>query len=323
MADIFRKKKSICFLVVCILLSGCCFRHQDTARNYRELSPGQYSVTDVQGHILTFSKKPQRIVSMYGASDEILLDLVPNERIIALSKWARDPEISNVVERAKKIPFEAKDNIEYLLSIKPDLVIARSLQNAEFIQSLRDTGIPVYVYNHPTSVNEVRDCIRKLAVVVGEQERGEKMLDKMDEEIELVRAKIGMLPENQKKCIMLYVGGQGVIGGKDTIFDDIAAQAQVINGCSKAGGTAMTTLPKEKIIEINPDVLLIAEWSRGGANQEPAKVMEEVLLDPSLKSVKAIRDRKVCMIPVRYTHCVSQYVAEGIKAVSEAVYGSK
>ncbi len=79
----------------------------------------QSFVKDYKGNIHYFTKRPVRIISLYVSSDEIILDLVAPDRILALSEWAHDREISNVVEKAKIVPIKAIANLEFISAMKP------------------------------------------------------------------------------------------------------------------------------------------------------------------------------------------------------------
>lgn len=57
--------------------------------------PGEYyQVTDDKGNVLEFNKKPTRIYATTLSIEEILVDLVPLNRIVAISEPAADTKIS-------------------------------------------------------------------------------------------------------------------------------------------------------------------------------------------------------------------------------------
>ncbi len=284
----------------------------------------QSFVKDYKGNIHYFTKRPVRIISLYVSSDEIILDLVAPDRILALSEWAHDREISNVVEKAKIVPIKAIANLEFISAMKPDLVLMRCIVSDDMMRSIQDLGIPVYAYNNLASIEEVQKMIGDLAFIVGERERGAAMLDKMNSELKEVKTHIGKVAETQKQTAMLFFGGNA-IGVKGSIFDTIANYAQVNNGAARVnmiGGSTTQSIPKESIIEINPDVLLVAEWTFGGKNTSVLQMIKEIGEDQSLQLVNAVKNKRIKPIPVRYTHCMSQYVPAAILAVHDAVYKS-
>ena len=90
-------KKILSLLIVALVLcvSGC------SEKGIKDKSEG-YKVTDSRNVTLHFKQKPQRIISLFPSTDEVLLSLVDHSRILALSKWSRDLNFSNVSEEAKK-----------------------------------------------------------------------------------------------------------------------------------------------------------------------------------------------------------------------------
>lgn len=42
-------------------------------------------------------------------------------------------------------------------------------QPLDFIKSIKDAGIPVYVYKTPSTIGEIESVIKELAVLVGER----------------------------------------------------------------------------------------------------------------------------------------------------------
>ncbi|MDK4490977.1 ABC transporter substrate-binding protein, partial [Fusobacterium necrophorum] len=70
------------------------------------------------------NKAYNKIISLTLSGDEMLLSLVAADRIAALSgKINQDPDVSNVVEQAKKFP-KIESNLEKIIELEPDFVIA-------------------------------------------------------------------------------------------------------------------------------------------------------------------------------------------------------
>ena len=115
--------KKILFLVcllLCLLLAGCGPQEKNTADSGKVL----YTVTDATGTKLSFSEKPQRIVSLNVSADEILLDMVDSKRLAALSLLADDPGICSAGDKVKSVKGRAQgSNLESVLAMQPDLVI--------------------------------------------------------------------------------------------------------------------------------------------------------------------------------------------------------
>ncbi|MDI6813261.1 MAG: ABC transporter substrate-binding protein [Desulfitobacteriaceae bacterium] len=280
----------------------------------------QYPLTvkDFSGNELTLAQKPERIVSLTLGTDEMLLSLVEHSWIQALSgKIAEDEGISNVATEAKTFR-KAENNIETIISLKPDLVFAASWMKKEQIQQLRDAKIPVYLYGTATNLDEQKKVILEIARLVGEPMKGQAVVADMDKTLQRVADKVkGIKPEN--RLTVLYYDSSGSTKGKGTSFDDMAQRAGLINVTTQAGLSGYPKIAKEKIIELNPDMIVLPSWSYD-KKKDPASLAEEFKKDQSLATVKAIKNHRVYMLPDKHVISVSQYMALGVEDLAKAAY---
>lgn len=297
-----------------IILGGCNFMGSTP----KILDQSGYSVQDDQGSHLQLSNKPQRIVSLTLGTDEILLSLVDPSRLAALTYLADDPGVSNVAESAKQVRGRVKANLESVIAFKPDLVIVANWQSIELIKSIKDAGIPVYVYKAPSTISEIKTIIMDLGNLVGEGPKGTAIVTKMDEELVALGDKIKKNPHPKKQVVIHYTL-TGATYGKGSLFDDICTYANVENGVAKAGGSAFESLPKEKIIEVNPDILILPGWDATGKTD--VNIFKgEVQHDPAFQSVSAIKNNKLVIISDKYVSSASQYITLGVKEIVQFAY---
>lgn len=121
---------SILFILFCAV--GC---KNDTEQNVNK--DYLYMVTDAAGNNLSLQHSPQRIVSYSISTDEILLDMLPSDRIIAVTHFADDPMISNVSDKCKLVPYRVNStSAETIISWNPDLIIVPDFIKPEIIQTL-------------------------------------------------------------------------------------------------------------------------------------------------------------------------------------------
>jgi iron complex transport system substrate-binding protein len=103
------------------------------------------------------------------------------------------------------------------------------------------------------------------------------------------------------------------------LFNDICINAGVTNGAALAGLVRGEHLSKEKILEVDPDVLMFSDYS---STQEGDTVLfrKEVLSDPALQSIKAIKNNNIIIIKDRYRYAASQYIGDGILDIAKKTY---
>ncbi|WP_297883757.1 ABC transporter substrate-binding protein [Phascolarctobacterium sp.] len=306
-------------MIVILITTGCGLEGQGTAVE-NSVKQTQYQVADDKGNILIFNEKPKRIYATTLSLEEILIDLVPLEHITAISEPAVDTKISLIANKAAHIPVKLpqKVSVEQILSLKPDLIIVQENSNAAFIQALKDVGLKVYITKVPTTLKMVRQRIINLAEAVGEKEQGEKIINELDAKTEFVKNVMNKIPSKDKKVLIAY-SLLGVFGSAEGLFNDICINSGVINGAALAGLVRGEHLSKEKIIDVDPDVLMFSDFS---STQEGDTELfrKEVLTDPALQSIKAIKNNNVIIIKDRHRYAASQYIGDGILDIAQKTY---
>lgn len=301
-------------VLLALLLGGC----QGAQEKQNSSETGGYEVKDVQGQVLKLPRKPQRIVTLALSSDEMVLAMLPAQRLAALHYLADDPGISTEAAKAQAVTARVRDyNVEQLLSLQPDLVLAPDWNRQELIKTLRDAGLPVVVTKGPSSVAEVKEALQQIALAAGEPQAGQKLIEQMELEMADIAAKVQNIPQAQKKTVVL-ISHMASYGGKGSLFDNMCRDAGVINGAATVGLGKNDALTKEAIVAANPDVILVPTWTKG--NLDVDQVRQELLHDPALQSVKAIREKKLVQVSDAYLYCASQDITKGIRGIAAAAY---
>ena len=265
------------------------------------------------------AKKYNHIVSLTLSGDEMLLGLVPENRIAGLSgKINEDKEISNVVDKAKKFP-KIEGNEEVLMSLEPDLIIVADWLSKRITDIGAITGAKVYFYKTPNSYEEQKKLIRDLANLVEEKENGEKLIKNMDDRLKALQNKIAKNYKGAKPRILMYTSF-GTTSGKNTTFNDMVKLINGINVVAEAGIDGFKDISKEKVIELNPDIIIVPIAKKYDNVNKISKLFFE---DPSFKNVKAIKNKKVYFIQYKDITPTSQYMINSIEELAKVVYQFK
>ncbi len=306
--------KKYVVLILCFLLfaTGCGNKLQNSTEG-----KSAYEVTDCQGTKIKFLHKPQRIITDSFGLDEIVLGLVPVEKLAAVNYLDKDPAISFIAKETKDIEHKLKNyGSEEIVSLHPDLFIASTWTEQEKIQSLRTLGIPVVVCRGPISIKEIKDNVTLVAASLDEKDRGQRIKDKMGEEIK----KIGTVlkAQNKPKPVVLLVSLMSSYGGSGSLYDDICQQAGLVNGIAKVGIKNGEFLAKELVVKANPDLFIISAPSKADEKQYE-QYRKHFMSDPALQNLPGIKN--VVVLPDRYIYCSSQNIVYGIKALANKGYG--
>ena len=265
------------------------------------------------------AKKYNHIVSLTLSGDEMLLGLVPENRIAGLSgKINEDKEISNIVDKAKKFP-KVEGNEEVLMSLEPDLIIVADWLSKRITDIGAITGAKVYFYKTPSSYEEQKKLIRDLANLVEEKENGEKLIKNMDDRLKALQNKIAKNYKGVKPRILMYTSFS-TTSGKNTTFNDMVKLINGVNVVAEAGIDGFKDISKEKVIELNPDIIIVPIAKKYDNVNKISKLFFE---DPSFKNVKAIKNKKVYFIQYKDITPTSQYMINSIEELAKVVYQFK
>ena len=265
------------------------------------------------------TKKYNHIVSLTLSGDEMLLGLVSKNRIAGLSgKINEDKEISNIVDKAKKFP-KVESNEEVLISLNPDLIIAADWITKKIDDIGATIGAKVYYYKTPSNYEEQKKVIRDLANLVEEKENGEKIIKNMDNRLKALQNKIAKNYKGAKPRILMYTSF-GTTSGKNTTFNDMVKLINGVNVVAEAGVDRFKDISKEKIIELNPDIIIVPIAKK---YDNVAKVSKLFFEDPSLKNVKAVKNKKVYFVQYKDISATSQYMIDNIENLAKVVYQFK
>lgn len=281
-----------------------------------------YSVTDMTGIKVDFKQKPQKILTLSMCTDQIVLGLVPSDRLAAVHALLDDPISSNVVPLAKKVKTKIKNpGAEQIFALKPDLVIIPEWGKSEIVQSLRDLGLPVVIVKAPQTIEDVRLLIGQVAAAMGEKEKGVQLTCLMDAKLGEIKAKTDKIPMEKRKNVVL-ISLMTSYGGDGCVYADACKQANVINGISAAGLRNGQTLTKEILVKSDPDILLLPVYNDHGTF-DTKKFNDSYLQDPSLQTMRAIQNKRIIYPRESFIYNCSQDVAYCVEEIARCAYGSE
>jgi iron complex transport system substrate-binding protein len=277
-------------------------------------------VTDDTGTAVTLPAAPRRIVSLTLATDEMLMDLVDSSRILGVTSLAVDPAISNVADRAAAAPHKLEMNVETVLSLAPDLVLVADWTDAGPVRQLRDAGVPVYLMKSGVSIASIEQKIERLALLVGETARGRDLIRRMEARLDAVARRVSAVPENKRLTVIDYATW-GSAQGRGSSWDEMLRRAGLIDGVGALAADEWGQVPlsREKLLTLDPDVLVLPGWVYNDPSGAAA-FFAQVTRDPSLRGLRAVKTGRVYQMPERLKSTTSQYIAEAVEWLARTAY---
>ena len=312
---LLKKKLPVVFLcMLCVLLTAC------SMPKSAEEKSAAYTVTDIEGTVVDFPSPPKRIVTLSMSTDETMLGLVEPQRMAAVNTLLDDPVSSNVTGLVKEIPQRiGNPTVEEIMALQPDLVVVPDWGDLTMVPSLREVGLKVIVCKGASNLAEIRETIELLAAAAGVPERGQKLRAMMDAKLAEIQEKVAKIPQTERKRVVLISLMSGY-GGLGSSFDEACHYAGVINGRAELGIRDFQVMTKEQLVQIDPDILFLPTYNDHG-KYDVEKFRREYLDDPSLQTMKAIRNEAFAEPFEGYIYNCSQDFVFGVQEIAYRVYG--
>lgn len=182
---------------------------------------------------------------------------------------------------------------EPLITLRPDLVVTHAWQSADTTHILRAQGIAVVVLASARGYEEIRDQIASLGRTVGAEERAAGVLSRLDERVAALRSSA---PRRESLRVLEYAndGTGGWTAGLDTTADAMIRLAGMRNAAGEQSIHGHTRLDSERLLTIDPDILLVGAPARDETGSPTKSVLEGVAEYASLSAVKS---RRIVVLP--------------------------
>ena len=282
---------ALTMIFAALLIGGCI--------NSSEQQAGGYHITDVEGTVITFAHKPQRILTVSAGTDELMLGLVEPERMAAINESLADRQHTNIPWVCDRIPtvIPRSPSVEQIAALHPDLVVVTPWMPRENIDAIRELNVPVVVCKSAATIEDIHANIRLFASAVGEPERGEKLIGKMEDKLAEIRAKVAQVPEEKKHKSIALISIMVNYGGAGCTFDELCRCTDSINAKAAAGNRMGQEMTNEE------------NYGR------------QYLDDPSLAQMTAVREQQIGHPWARYVYNLSQNIVYGIQETAWILYG--
>ncbi len=245
------------------------------------------------------TKKPQRIVSTNLCIDQLLLLMVPRERIIGLSYLTGRNDLSNVPELAQGIPT-VHANAEEVLLMQPDLILTSTYTNRATMKLMQKFGVPVVTLDTHIKLDGVRQQLRELGAAVGEKARAEELINQLD---------FPPLPATNSPITALSYSTGGSVDGANTLVDSMMAEAGLLNIARVTGLKDWGYFPLEKLVWHPPALLVTYDYRRTAPS-----MTKRLLEHPALHQTKTNR----IVLPAPLVLCPGPWNAQAVQRLRAA-----
>lgn len=315
-------QKLISLSLLCAMaLSGCSTAKQETTTetvaqttNAIDESNNQktaYTFVDQADNEVTVQIPVERMVVMQHHSLDILAQLGAQEKVVATEKnWEKDlgDYMKDVFPNIESLPTPGdlqEWNVEEIVKLNPDVVIAASQANPDTIQQLKELEIPVVVVSlrgegkqeeaqnprlsdaDSAYTDGCEWAVKTLGKLTGTEEKANQIWDFCLESRDIVEKAVGTIKEEDRVRVFIANEGQQTYGNDKYVGSQLL-RAGAINVASKEiQGYQPYTF--EKLAQWNPDVIIVQDRYQ--------EVYDEIMTDAKYKELKAVKEGNVLLAP--------------------------
>ena len=265
---------------------------------------------------ITLEGPPQRILTYSLGHDEMVMALVPPERIAALGKFASNPEYSNVADIAPDYPVFEK-GAENVLAAQPDLFIVSAFTDADIVDLVKDAGVPVVRPALESSAEGNIPNILLLGYMLGVEARALELASEIESRLALIAGRVPAPGDESRPSVISisrYSDSISVSGG-GTSGNGIIEAAGGVNAAARAGIDGFQTITNESIAAMNPDFIIIPQ-----AGDAAVALRDDLMNDPVLAAIAAIANEEVHIVDAANHITLSHWNVRGIETTAEILF---
>jgi len=255
-------------------------------------------------HAFAFSESgaPQKIVSLVPAVTEELFLLGVEDRVIGVTTYCQRPAEAQEKERVGTV---VEINVEKILELSPDVVIASPLTDQRQLAKLMGLGIRVEVFEAVKDFRGLCERFLKISRIVGKEEKAMKIVSKAQRDLEDQQKAMERLPVPR---VFVQIGANPLFtSGRDTIIDEMIKWAGGENVAYNAKGWSIYS--REEVIKNNPDIILIVTMGTVRAKERETWLRYDVINAVKNKRIYVVDTYRVCSpTPISFVEMVKELV---------------
>jgi iron complex transport system substrate-binding protein len=278
-----------------------------------ELAGFPVKTTDALHRSVVVARPPQRIVSLAPSNTEILFAIGCGDRVKGVTTFCNYP-----VEATKlpKVGGYAGNtiNLEAIVALQPDLVLAGEENQKTLIEALERLGIPSFAIKS-RSFADLYEVILQVGTVTDRKEAAQALVASMRARVASIQERVAKIPPDQRVRVywevfdepVMSAGPRSIIGqlitlaGGINIFDDVAEDYPHVS--------------TEVIVARDPQVILAPSHPRA----VPLS-LERIASRPGWADITAVKKHRFAMLPADPTSRPGPRLVEGLELFAEALY---
>ncbi|MEJ9231010.1 ABC transporter substrate-binding protein [Peribacillus butanolivorans] len=302
----------ISILMLAFFLTGCGVTDDQTTKEKKDTNKTEevkaYTVTDDTGKKIKFDKIPETVVSLQPSNTEILFKLGLGDKVVGVTDFDNYPEEAKDIEH---VSDSVNINVEKIISLKPDAVIAYTIGDETTLKPLEDAGIPVFIIKSASNFDDVYGDIGQIAEVMGVTEKGEELVKDIQTQITSVEEKIETLDKKKKTYFEISPAPEIYTTGAETFQQEILVTAGIENIFADQKGWVKVS--DEEIVKRNPNAIITTATFADDA-------VDEIKSRKGWEDINAVKNDQVFLLDENIMSRPGPRIGEAVELAAKTVY---
>ena len=246
-------------------------------------NPIGITIIDGFGRTVEVPKNPQRIISIAPSTTEILFAIGLGDKVIGVDEYSDYPEEAKDKE---KIGTYLAPNIELIVSLNPDLILASDLTLKDSVTILEERGLTVVAFV-PKNVPEIIQNIRLTGHITNNTIEANNLADDLEERINAITSKTSNSTLHRPMIYIEYYPywtfGPGSFG------NDLISMAGGTN-IAATTSAAYVEITNEFVVASNPEIIVFTASSMASTS------VEDMTSRTGWKDIDAIKYNRIYTI---------------------------
>ncbi len=277
-----------------------------------EAVPFPIEVTDLAGRVVKLEKMPEKIISLVPSITEIVYALGIEDKLVGVTKYCNYPAA------AKEKPIiggYSTVDIEKVVEIQPDLILATHIHEAKVIPELERLGLTVLDL-YPTTLDEVMETITLVGKCTGKEDEASRLVTEIRNRISAITSKTANLTEAQRPRVF-YIQWHDPLrtAGSDNRIHELIELAGGTNIAQDLSGISVD-ISLEAVIEANPEVIVAGVGMAAGEDLP----LQLALTEPRLKGVDARINKQVYGMDNDLINRAGPRIADALELLAKMIH---
>ena len=246
-------------LLISSILTGCANASSTTTVDMPgETISTSIILTDGLGREVTLAAPATQIVSLSPSNTELLYAVGAGDQTVGRDSFSDYP--AEAVDLPDIGGGYSEYNLEMLLNLEPDLVLAAEINTAELVQSIEDLGIPVFYISNPLTMDDLYVNIENVGLLSGNEDSAQQIIADIQERVAAVEAALEDITTTPTVFYELDATDptKPYTPGQNTFYSTLISQAGGQNvGDVLEASWAQISL--EELLIQDPDLILLGD----------------------------------------------------------------